>query len=192
MTDDLIIPEVLEGKNLTKTIKTVKKRELAKYLSKDFIRDKLQQITNPKDKFFIIFLWMTGVRISEAITITKGDIDIKDKVMRIRWLKNRKFQERNIPIHPLLNGMLEMFIAPLNLEDKIFPFTRVQGFHITKRWLGVSPHKLRHSFAVNWLREGGDLAQLKGMLGHKYLNTTGEYLKIVPSDIGKELEKIKF
>ena len=69
---------------------------------------------------------------------------------------------------------------------------KTNAFYITKKWLGVSPHKLRHSFAVNWLREKGDIAYLSKALGHRYLNTTGEYLKIVPSDVAKELEKIKF
>jgi integrase/recombinase XerD len=112
--------------------------------------------------------------------------------MTIRWLKSRRWNERNVPLHSRLAELLEMYSGGMNLDDKIFPFTRIRGYYITKKWLGVSPHKLRHSFAVNWLRNGGDLAQLKAMLGHTYLNTTGEYLKIVPVDVAKELEKIKF
>jgi len=54
------------------------------------------------------------------------------------------------------------------------------------------PHQFRHSFAVNWLRCGGELVVLSRMLGHSNIQSTMEYLKIVPLDVGKELLKIQF
>lgn len=192
MDENIIIPEVLKDKNLTKTTVKLNKRDIPKYLNKDVIHEKLEKITNHKDKFFILFLWMTGIRITEAINVTKGDIDFKNKIMVVRWLKNRRFNDRIVPLHSQIAQMLELYSGGMNLNDKIFPFTRINGYYITKKWLGVSPHKLRHSFAVNWLREKGDLGQLRTIMGHKYMNTTGEYLKIVPTDTAKELEKINF
>lgn len=192
MVEDIIVPEVLKNKNLTIKIKDVKRQERREYLSKEEIQEKLSSITDYKDKFFCAFLWMSGIRVSEAINIKKKDINSKDKVMVVKWLKSRKYFERVVPLHPQLNQMLDLYTGGLNMDDRVFPFTRQNAFYITKKWLGVSPHKLRHSFAVNWLREGGDIAYLSKALGHRFLNTTGEYLKIVPSDVAKELEKIRF
>jgi integrase len=192
MNEIVIVPEVLKDKNLTNSRGIVKRHELRKYLSKDQIQFKISNITDHNDKFFCTFLWMSGLRISEVINIKKKDIDFKEKMMVVKWLKSRKYFERVVYIHPQLAQMLELYTGGMNLDDRIFPFSRQNAFYITKKWMGVSPHKLRHSFAVNWLREGVSLAYLSKALGHKFLNTTGEYLNIVPSDVGKELEKIKF
>jgi len=51
---------------------------------------------------------------------------------------------------------------------------------------------LRHSFAVNWLRCGGEIDVLHRILGHSKIQTTMEYLKIVPRDQGKALMGIDF
>jgi integrase/recombinase XerD len=191
MNENIIVPEVLKTKNLTNKIGIVK-QERRVYLNKEELIEKLSNITDTNDKFFCTFLWMSGIRVTEAINIRKKDINSKEKFMIVKWLKSRKYFERIVPIHSQLNQMLDIYTGGLNQDDRIFPFTRQNAFYITKKWLGVSPHKLRHSFAVNWIREKGDLVYLSKALGHKYLNTTGEYLKIVPSDVAKELEKIKF
>jgi integrase/recombinase XerD len=191
MVDEVIVPEVLNNKNLT--IKRLNvKQERRKYLSKEELQERLNKITDYQDKFFCTFLWMSGIRVSEAINLKKKDINSKDRVMVVKWLKSRKYFERVVPLHPQLSQMLDLYTGGLNLDERVFPFSRQNAFYITKKWLSVSPHKLRHSFAVNWLREGGDIAYLSKALGHRFLNTTGEYLKIVPSDVAKELEKIRF
>jgi len=191
MVEEVIVPEVLKNKNLT-IKRGIVKQERRKYLSKEEMQERLSNISDHNDKFFCTFLWMSGIRVSEAIYIKKKDINFREKFMIVKWLKSRKFFERIVPIHPQLNQMLELYTGGMNLDDRVFPFSRQNAFYITTKWLKVSPHKLRHSFAVNWLREGGDIAYLSKALGHRYINTTGEYLKIVPSDIAKELEKIKF
>jgi integrase/recombinase XerD len=192
MVDEVLVPEVLKEKNLTIKRGIVNRQERRKYLSKEEMIERLSNISDHNDKFFCTFLWMSGIRVSEAINIKKKDISSKDRVMIVKWLKSRKYFERVVPLHPQLNQMLDLYTGGMNLDDRVFPFSRQNAFYITKKHLGVSPHKLRHSFAVNWLREGGDIAYLSKALGHRFLNTTGEYLKIVPSDVAKELEKIRF
>lgn len=137
-------------------------------------------------------LWNTGVRISEAIAISQKDIDFQNDTILIKWLKNRKYNYRTIPIHPQLRDILRFYVAPLKAEDKLFPISRVRGWQLCRKYLNGHPHQLRHSFAVNWLRCGGDVILLHRMLGHKNVQATMEYLKIVPVDIGKELLKINF
>lgn len=95
-------------------------------------------------------------------------------------------------MHPILKDVLELYVALLKADDLVFPISRQRAFQITIQHLGGSPHKLRHSFAVNWLRCKGDIVMLSRVMGHSNINTTMEYLKIVPIDQGKELIKIQF
>jgi len=183
--------EVLEKKNLTNPIRNVRK-ETAKYFDKDFIKARLSEITNHEEKMFITFLWMTGVRVSEAINITRKDHNEIEKILTIKWLKSRKYYDRNIPLHPTISQLLAIFSGGKGINEKIFSFTRQRAWQITKKWFNTNPHTFRHSFAVNYLREGGNIVNLYRLLGHSKIQTTMEYLKIVPTDLAKELDTITF
>jgi len=184
--------EVLGKQDLTKTSQKVKKKDFAKYWDKAFINERISQVSNYKHKMLIKFLWMTGVRITEAVNLTKGDIDFENYVMQVKWLKSRKYNFRNVPLHPAIIDVLQLYTASLKDSDRVFPITRQRAYQITKKYLDGSPHQLRHSFAVNWLRCNGDLTILHRILGHSKIQTTMEYLKIVPVEQGKELLKIDF
>lgn len=182
----------LTGENLTNTIHTESKKNLIPYWDKEYINNCINKINKSADRVLIITLWYSGIRITECINLTKKDIDFVNYMMKVKWLKSRKYKERILPIHPRLKDILQVYTATLNLEDRIFPFTRQRAYQITKKWLGGNPHKLRHSFAVNWLRSKGELIILHKILGHSRVQTTMEYLKIVPIEQGKELMKISF
>jgi integrase len=183
---------VLERKDLTNSYQSVNKKDLPKYIDSEIIRARLGLISNNTDRMIITFLWTTGCRISEALGILKKDIDLNNNTIQLRWLKSRKYNYRNIPLHPMLKQLLIYYIAPLKAEEKVFGFTIQRAFQITSKWLGASPHKLRHSFAVHYLRSGGELFDLHLLLGHSKIQTTMEYTKIVPKDLAKELNKVMF
>lgn len=183
--------EVLKPQNLTNRVRQVK-YGLPKYWSRDYINQKIEQVQNHQYKMLLIFLWYSGVRITEAVSLRKQDIDFENYVMTLRWLKSRKYHFRNVPIHPQLRDILQLYVATIKAEDRVFPITRQRAWQITQQFLDGHPHQLRHSFAVNWLRCGGDIVTLHRMLGHSKIQTTMEYLKIVPIDQGKELIKIQF
>jgi len=168
------------------------KQELRKYWDRDYINECIDLVGNNLHKMFLRFMWITGVRVSEAIGLRKRDINFKDYLIRVRWLKSRKYHDRILPMHPILKDVLELFVTNLKADDLVFPFTRQNAFMVCKKHLGGSPHKIRHSFAVNWLKCDGDLVMLSRVLGHSDIKTTMEYLKIVPMDQGKELIKIRF
>lgn len=195
MTGD-IISGVPAGTNqtrqdLTKASRTVK-QELPKYWDKEYIQQCLEHIENHRHKMLLRFLWMSGVRITEAVGLRKKDIDFQHYAMTVRWLKSRKYKHRVVPLHPQLRDILQVFTAAMKEEDRVFPITRQRAWQICKKDLKGNPHRLRHSFAVNWLRCGGDIVTLHRVLGHSKIQTTMEYLKIVPVDQGKELLKIAF
>ena len=186
-----VVPVPLKDADLTIPQGNVK-RELPVYLEADFIDSVIERMPPGVHRMLITFLWMTGVRVSEALAVRVRDLDFANFTARIRWLKSRRWNERVIPIHPDLAAVLRFYAAAMRADDLLFPISRVRAFQVCKRWLGVSPHKLRHSFAVHYLRSGGRIEDLRRLLGHSSLRVTMVYLRIVPSDLAVELRKIKF
>lgn len=184
--------QVLGRQYLTNSSINVNPKELPKYWTPDYINERINFIDNSRHRMFMKLLWMTGIRVSEGIGIRKQDIDFINYVITIRWLKQRKYYYRNIPLHPYLKDMLQMYCASMKAEDLLFPFSRQRAWQLVQKYLDGHPHQFRHSFAVNWLRNGADIITLSRMLGHSKIQTTMEYLKIVPLDQGKELMKVKF
>jgi integrase/recombinase XerD len=182
---------VLNNQYLTNRIVNVKS-DLRQYWNRDYINECINNIKNNNHKMLIKFLWMTGMRVSEAIGIRKRDLDFDNFLITIRWLKSRKYNQRVLPMHPLIKDVLELFVAQLKADDRVFPITRQRAFQLTTKYLKGNPHKLRHSFAVNWLLCGGDITTLHRVLGHARIQTTMEYLKVAPVDQGKELIKVRF
>lgn len=183
--------EIQRPQNLTNHTESVKS-EIRKYWDREYINRKIDMIDNISHKMLIQFLWRSGVRISEAVTLVKKNIDFDNYMMTVRWLKSRKYHQRVVPMHPELRNIMQVYAGPMKSDDLVFPISRQRAWQVTKKYLGGHPHQLRHSFAVNWLRCGGDIVILHKILGHSKIQTTMEYLKIVPVDQGKELMKITF
>lgn len=163
-----------------------------KYWEVDFINERLDKISNQKHKTLFFFLWRTGVRISESLEVRVRDIDYTNYIITIRWLKKRKMQYRKIPMHPELRNILQYYTSNLKSDDRLFDFSRQRADQLAKAHFSGNCHRFRHSFAVNWLRNGADLYLLSKMLGHSSIKVTEVYLQVVPVDIGKELIKVKF
>jgi len=168
------------------------KRDLPKYWDRDYIHSALDKIDNAAHRMLLQFLWMSGLRITEAVSLRLEDIDFDNYTMNVRWLKSRKYHRRIVPLHPGLREFLKIYTARFKYGERIFPITRQGAWLITKKYMNGHPHQMRHSFAVNWLRCDGDIVTLHRVLGHSKIQTTMEYLKIVPVDQGKELIKIQF
>lgn len=181
----------LKAQDLTKSLQRVK-GELPEYWDRSYIRERLHLVTDAKAQMLITTLWRSGIRITEAVSLRKADLLFPDYLMRVRWLKNRKYLHRMVPLHPTLKDILQVYTANLKADDLVFPFTRQRAWQLIQQWLEGNPHKLRHSFAVNWLKCGGDIVTLSRILGHSDLKTTMIYLQIVPVDQGRELLKVQF
>lgn len=178
-----------------KTEQLSNKRLMRKYLDKEELLQLLDQVPAGKAKAMLLTMWYTGIRVSEVINIKKKDIDFNHRTIKIKYLKSRKYLERIIPFHSGLKDILELYTAPLNFEDRLFDYNRQYVHRICKKYLRTHPHTIRHSFAVNFLRQSQSpaaLVILKQLMGHKSINTTMEYLKIVPNDLAKELEAVMF
>lgn len=165
------------------------------YFEKQEILDILSKIPPNHKGMLFQFLWRTGVRISEAINIRKQDIDFKNNEITIRHLKSRKYQYRVIPLHSSLKQILYLFTAKMLSNDIIFPISRQYAHKLTQKYGLGHPHKIRHSFAINFLRQNRSamgIIELKDLLGHNHIKSTLVYLRIIPMSIKEAIERVSF
>lgn len=191
MDENNAIITVSSGQDLTKHIGKVKS-DLPEYWTREQINELLDTIKEPSHRMLFTYLWMTGCRITEALSIRRSDLDFDGYLIKIRWLKSRKYNFRQIPMHPQLRSLLMLYTSKMKADDIIFDISRQRAWQLIKKYAGGNPHKFRHSFAVNWLKSGGDIVTLSKILGHSDVKVTMIYLNIVPIDQGKELLKINF
>ena len=147
-----------------------------------------------RDKAMLELLYATGIRVSELISL-----DLEDINTEVGWLKcGQASRERIIPVTSNALKHLKVYIkdARNNLiqdsrEKALFVNTHGkrmtrQGFwKIIKQYqdmanIGkeITPHTLRHSFAVHLMENGVDIRSVQEMLGHSDISTTQIYHQI--------------
>ena len=169
-----------------------KQKKLVKYLEKQKIYEMLERarMKNKRDYLLILTLWKTGMRNSDVINFTKRDI--KPDQITLRQGKGNK--DRIVPIDTSLYDLLCFHSANITLNDKVFPLSDMTVRNIVHKYQGdedVHPHTLRHSFAVQYLKSGGNIRCLQKILGHTDLNVTAAYLDLLPDDIKDDYKKIQ-
>lgn len=161
-------------------------KNLPKYLTYDTIQSGLDLVDQSewigmRDYALILFLYATGSRISESLAAEEGDIE--GEWLRIRHGKGEK--ERYVPIaHEALSALRRYQDAcpytkrTLWLNYRGEPLSRISAFNITQKYLNVSPHALRHSYATALILGGADLRVVQELLGHASLLTTQIYTHV--------------
>jgi len=146
-----------------------------------------------RDKAIFELLYATGVRCSELVNIRIGNIDMKEKSIRIlgKGKKERvvlfgiKAQEKIIEYlqkeRPAIDNESEYLF--LNYRyGKLNPRSIQRIIKMFRLFLRIerplTPHKLRHSFATHLLNEGADLRAVQELLGHKALSSTEKYAHV--------------
>jgi integrase/recombinase XerD len=176
--------EWIDNKLKIKQLKIPK--QLPKFLTNVEIEDALKNIDTDnwlalRDKALILFLYATGLRVTEAMDAKKSDIE--EGWIRVRSGKGDK--ERLVPIALLaLKTLNDYLFKRPHISDYLFinsnggRLSRISAFHITKKYLNVSPHVLRHSFATSLILGGADLRVVQELLGHSSMLTTQIYTHI--------------
>lgn len=198
-TTDLIIKEpaeveILSRQDLTKPHRNVK-QDIIPHFTKDEMQMLLQDVPANRTGVMFQFAWRTGMRVTEIVSIKKGDIDFQNEELTIRWLKSRKAHHRVLCMHSSLKNMLYMYSAAMRHDDRLFPITRQRADQLAKKYNFGHMHKIRHSFAVNFLRQSKSpyaLVELKEILGHSKIETTMQYLKVVPMAQKESMGRINF
>jgi len=144
-----------------------------------------------RDAALLTLLYGMGLRISEALSLTRGDVPLGE------WLTivGKRGKERALPVLAGVRDALERYIAivpfvgernaPLFLSRRGNPMGAREGQALMQRLRGAlglperaTPHALRHSFASHVLANGGELRAVQELLGHASLSTTQTYTEI--------------
>lgn len=171
-------------------------KNLPKFVAYETIQSSLALIDRSdwiglRDYALILFLYATGSRISEALIVEEGDIE--GEWLRIRHGKGEK--ERYVPIaHEALKALRAYQDASpyhnrphLWLNYRGESLSRISAFKITQKYLGVSPHALRHSYATALILGGADLRVVQELLGHASLLTTQIYTHVQKQNLQETL-----
>ncbi len=146
-------------------------------------------------------IYSCGLRVSELCGLRAEDIDAGEQLVRVRG-KGKK--ERLVPIgQPALQAIenyWQTLKQPPSGESPVFltetkraaPLQPVQLSRRLKQYLaiagldpGLTPHKLRHSYATHLLDAGADLRSVQELLGHAHLITTQVYTHVTTERLKK-------
>lgn len=146
-----------------------------------------------RDTAVLLLLYGAGLRIGEALSITRRDAPIGGRdVMRIA---GKGGKERMVPILPVISEAIERYVknCPFDLTPHGTLFVGARGGPLSPRLIQLTmeklrhalhlpdtatPHALRHSFATHLLSAGADLRQIQELLGHASLSTTQVYTEV--------------
>lgn len=143
----------------------------------------------------INYLLATGNRLETMANVKIGDVDFEENVIKLLKLKNRK--QYAIPLSSQLNKVLREYLIYRkgNKDDYLFCTsygkqlskgtiqTQIQHYNRSRGVLKTSIHVFRHTFAKNWIKNGGDLISLQTILGHSSMEMVKEYVNMFGDDL---------
>lgn len=146
-----------------------------------------------RDRALLELLYATGLRISEAVTLTHRDLALSEKVLRCHGKGNK---ERQVPMTRNSIAWLERYFGtqpprtirattPVFLNNgspltRQFAWTMISHYAKKASLKRVTPHTLRHCFATHLLENGASTTEVQLLLGHSHLSTTEIYTHITP------------
>jgi integrase/recombinase XerD len=154
-----------------------------------------------RDRALLELLYATGARVSEMVSLSIGDIDFDERLVR---LFGKGSKERIVPYGSAASTALEEWFSSSGRarlvperwkrrDDAEAVFLNQRGGRLTRQgaWLVInkygtlagitdhlSPHVLRHSCATHLLDHGADLRIVQEMLGHASISTTQVYTRV--------------
>ncbi len=158
-----------------------------------------------RDKAMLETMYATGIRVTELIELNVEDVNLELGI--IRCANNHK--SRVIPLYPAALRALQMYLKDIRRAMIADPeenalFVNVSGVRMSrqgfwkllKRYQAsaqidkeITPHTLRHSFAVHLLENGADLSSLKELMGHSDISSTQIYTQMVNQKLRSVYEK---
>lgn len=183
--------------------------EPIKSFSDDDVALLLQKPTNKNNfiewRAWTVVNWIlaTGNRAGTIVDVRIGDIDFKNHEIILRHTKNKKAQI--VPLSSRLAAIIKEYIYTwrhdCTSEDFLFPnqaneqltadaLTQSFAKYCKRRGCSkTSIHGLRHTFALNWIRNGGNQFKLQKILGHSTLDMTRRYVALAAVDLKEDYDR---
>lgn len=147
-----------------------------------------------RDKAMLELVYATGIRVTELISLNIDDINLESGYIKC----SNRTKQRVIPIGNLAVTALKDYIDKsrevlLKSDEDTALFVNMNGQRLTRQgfWkiikqyktqanidVDITPHTLRHSFAVHLLENGAELRAIQEMLGHSDISSTQVYAQI--------------
>ena len=143
----------------------------------------------------------TGQRLNSVINIKIGDLDLGECTVILRKTKGRK--NLMLPLPPSLPPILREYLNLRRGREEDFLFCTQEGgqlargsaisaireFNLSRGVRKTSIHLFRHTFAKNYLGNGGNVFHLKKLMGHSDLKSTERYLNLMIDDIQQNYQE---
>ncbi len=148
-----------------------------------------------RDKAMLEVMYATGIRVSELIDLNIDDVNLDQGVIKCSSAK----KTRVIPLYPAALKALRVYIRDIrasmlgDLSEQAL-FVNVNGCRMSRQGFWkilkhyqetaeidkeITPHTLRHSFAVHLLENGADLGSLQELMGHCDISSTQMYTSMI-------------
>jgi integrase/recombinase XerD len=161
----------------------------------------LTTVKGRRDSALLEFLYGSGARVSEAVSLDLGTLDLEDRVVIltgkgskqrlvplggkavaaiVRWLPDRmRLLHRSQRGDPLFLNLRGRRLTRQGMFDVVRANASKAGLPEEK----VSPHVLRHSAATHMVEAGADLRTVQEILGHATISTTQIYTRVSPTHL---------
>jgi site-specific recombinase XerD len=155
----------------------------------------LGSVRSTRNRTILTSCYAAGLRISECIHLKASDIDSQRMVIRIDQGKGHK--DRYVMLSPKLLETLRGYWKAVRPKEWLFegdiagqPINRSsvelacqKACQLPGNRKAITPHSLRHAFAVHLLEAGTDIRTIQLLLGHRSLSTTARYLRLATSKV---------
>lgn len=158
-----------------------------------------------RDKAMLEVMYATGIRVSEMLDLNVDDVNLELGIIKCTSAK----KSRIIPLYPAALRALANYIKdvrPAMLKDPsdCALFVNVSGSRMSRQGFWkllkqyqakagieqeITPHTLRHSFAVHLLENGADLGSLQELMGHSDISSTQLYAQLISPKLRSVYEK---
>lgn len=158
-----------------------------------------------RDKAMLEVMYATGIRVSELIDLNIDDVNLELGIIKCNTAK----KSRAIPLYPAALKALSVYIRDVRQSMIALPeekalFVNVNGVRMSRQGFWkilkhyqatahidkeITPHTLRHSFAVHLLENGADLGSLQELMGHSDISSTQMYTQMINQKLKSVYEK---
>lgn len=158
-----------------------------------------------RDKAMLEVMYATGIRVTEMIDLNVDDVNLELGILKCSTAK----KSRVIPLYPAALRALSVYLRDVRalmvsdpLEKALFVnvngsrmsrqgFWKILKYYQSKAGIEkeITPHTLRHSFAVHLLENGADLNSLQELMGHSDISSTQMYTHLINQKLKSVYEK---
>ena len=158
-----------------------------------------------RDRAMLETMYATGIRVSELIALNVEDVNLELGMLKCSSAK----KSRAIPLYPAALRALSVYIREVRMGMVADPaekalFVNMTGARMSRQGFWkilkhyqekagidkeITPHTLRHSFAVHLLENGADLGSLQELMGHSDISSTQMYTHMINQKLKSVYEK---